>query len=239
MNLAIFSLIYLCILRLLYFPIFGDLSTLASGGTSVIFGLTLSSIFKVDNSTLFIILYSILLFFISVFTENENFFLVLISFFETLTPFIILGTISTTNFKNYVKRNIFFFKRGIILLVSILLFGQLLNLIGFPLPSLANVPITEELIGKFNTDFSVTSFVGSSAPYSLCLSFLLISLQILYPKFYTQFFIFGIFILLFSFSRLGLATFIVFNLIMLVSNLIRFIEIGNLRLNKNLSFIAY
>ena len=239
MNLTIFSLIYLSILRLLYLPFFGGLSSLVSGGTSVILGLILLYVFKVDNSTLFIIPYSILLFFLTLFSADKSFFLVILSFFETLTPFLIIGVISSSNFKNYVNRNINFFKKGIILLFSILLFGQFLNLIGFPLPSLYDIPIVAEFQGKFSTNSRITSFVGTSGPFSLCMAFLLISLQILYSKYYSLIFIFGTLILLFSFSRLALASFIIFNFFNFIPIFIRFVTSKNLKIRKDLFFYLF
>ena len=236
MKFAIFSLIYLSILRVLYIPIFGDSSSVVSGALSVILGFILLFRFKVDNSTLFIIPYSILLFFISLFTEYNSIFDILITFFETLTPFIIIGVICSSNFKLYVSNNILFFKKGIILLILILLLGHALNLIGVPIPDLGNVALTTELVDTFNTKTRISSFVGTSGPYSLCISFLLISLQILYPRFFPQICILGTIILLFTFSRLGLALFIVFNSIYLIQYSIGFLGIQNLKIRKSTFF---
>ena len=233
MKFAIFSLIYLSILRVFYIPFFGDLSSAVSGGLSVILGLILLFRFKVDNSTLFVIPYSILLFFISLFTEYENFVDIFITFFETLTPFIIIGVICSFNFKRYVNKNILFFKKGIILLILILLIGHALNLLGVPLPDLGNVALTPDLVDTFNTKTRISSFVGTSGPYSLCISFLLITLQILYPQFFSQIFILGTLILLFSFSRLGLALFIVFNSTSLIQYSIGIFRKQNLKIRKN------
>ena len=236
MKFAIFSLIYLSILRVAYIPFLGDRSAIVSGAISVILGLILLLKFKVDNSTLFIIPYSILLFFISIFFEYENFVGILISFFETLTPFIVIGVICSSNFKRYVYRNILFFKKGIILLILILLFGQLLNLIGVPLPDTGNIALAKELEDTFNTQTRVSSFVGTSGPYSLCISFLLITLQILYSRFFAQIFTLGTLILLFSFSRLGLAIFILFNSIYLIQYLIGIFRRQNLKIRKDIFF---
>tara|TARA_B100000161_G_scaffold264922_1_gene239343 strand:+ start:1558 stop:2757 length:1200 start_codon:yes stop_codon:yes gene_type:complete len=236
MNFVIFSLIYLSILRVLYIPLFGDLSVIVSGAVSVIFGLILLFKFKVDNSTLFIIPYSFLLFFISIFQKYESFFDIFISFFETLTPFIVIGVISSSNFKRYFNKNIVFFKKGIIFLILILLLGHALNLLGFPLGDLGNVALVSDLQDKFFTNTRVSSFVGTSGPYSLCISFLLISLQILYPKFLPTIFLFGTLILLLSFSRLGLATFIIFNFTKFIQYSIGIFTRQNLKIRKNSFF---
>ena len=233
MKFAILTLIYLSILRVFYIPIFGDSSSVVSGALSVILAFVLLFRFKVDNSTLFIIPYSILLFFISLFTEYPSIVDISITFFETLTPFVVIGVICSSNFKRYVNKNILFFKKGIILLILILLLGHAFNLIGIPLPDLGNVPLIDDLQDTFNTQTRVSSFVGTSGPYSLCISFLLISLQIFYPKFFFQILILGTLILLLSFSRLGLALFVTFNFIYLIQYLIGLIRRQNLKIRKN------
>jgi len=93
-------------------------------------------------------------------------------------------------------------------------------------------------MGQFAFRQRITSFVGSPGPYSLSLTYLLISLQILKPKIFFPIFILGFIFQLFSFSRLGLAIFIIFNFTVFIFEFIKVINIKNGLIKKKTVFLS-
>ena len=87
-----------------------------------------------------------------------------------------------------------FLKKIILFFILLLLLGHFLNLIGVPLPNISETPIAgwgaqnvdQDSIEKIR--FRVSSFVGTSGPYSLTMAYLTISYAILNPK--SKFYIF-------------------------------------------------
>ena len=182
MNLVIILLSYLSILRLFYFPFFEYNSVYATAITSIILSIIFAVFFRIDKSKLIIIFYSLLLFILNLFTPDISFNYKIITYFETITPFLLLGSVSSSRFSKYLRNNIKFFRNGIIFLILILLIGHLIEFLGYPLPKVNSTPLTEEISQDFSFSDRIASFVGVAGPYSLSLNYLLISLQILIPK---------------------------------------------------------
>ena len=149
---------------------------------------------------------------------------------ETVTPYIIIGSFCINRVRTKLSLTRNFVLRLVVLLLSILIFGQILTLIGIELPVIWGVPLTTELSQVIEfTRFRVSSFVGTSGPFSMALTYLLISLQILLPNRFFLIAILGTILEIISFSRLGLILFLTFNLIFLFPYLIKRL---NLRINK-------
>ena len=233
MNLVINLLIYLSILRLIYYPFFGPQSVIASAIASILLSVILATNFQIDKSKLIIIFYSLLLFVLNLFSPigslNDKF----IGFFETVTPFLVLGSVSSSKFLNYLRNNINFFKNSLIFLILILLTGHLIEFLGVPLPKITETPLTTELGKQFLLTNRIASFVGGSGPYSLSLTYLLISLQILNPKSFFWIFLLGLTALFFSFSRLGLFIFLIFNFTIFIIEFFKSINFKNGLINKS------
>ena len=238
MKLVINSLIYLSILRLIYFPFFGRASTYATAIASILLAAILVAYFKIDKSKLIIVFYSLLLLILNLFAPETSFNFKIISYFETITPFLLLGSISSSGFSKYVRKNIKFFKNGIILLLLILLIGHLIEFLGYPLPKVNEAYLTRELVQQFSIRFRIGSFVGVAGPYALSLTYLLISLQIFKPKISFPIFIFGFITLLYSFSRLGLTIFLIFNVTVFLLELLKVLNFKNGLIKKRALFIS-
>ena len=238
MNLAIITLMYCSILRIVFFPIFSNRSHLPAAAASILLSIILYIFFNIDKSKLIIFYYSILLFILNIFALKSNIRILSISYLETMTPFLLLGVVSSKNFALYLKNNLAFFVKSIVWLLTILLFGHLLDLNGFPLPRLASIPLSNELLGKFSTASRVSSFVGTSGPYSLSLCYLFISLQLLKPRFFYPIFFLGSLVLIFSFSRLALAVFLIFNLTVGFLEFFKIFNFKNNLINKQKFFIV-
>ena len=234
MNILLTTLIYLSILRISYYPVFGERASVFSGFLSILLSFILFISFKLTNSTKIIVYYSIILLFVTFSSNNSNLNINFIGFLETITPYLIIGITSSFYFIQYSKKYIKFFRKSVIYLLFILLFGQILNLLGVPLPSLVDIPISGELKGLTLNSFRVTSFVGTSGPYAMTLNYLLIALQIANPKYFIQIFFTGCLILLFTFSRLGLAIFIIYNLIYFILKFLSGFNSNLFYIRKNL-----
>ena len=131
MNLVIILLIYLSILRLIYLPFFGPAQSItASAIASILLSGILFLYFRIDKSKLLIIFYSLLLFILNLFTPDISFNNKIISYVETITPFLLLGSVSSSRFLKFLRNNIKFFQNGIIFLILILLIGHLIEFLG-------------------------------------------------------------------------------------------------------------
>ena len=238
MKLVIILLSYLSILRLIYFPFLGVNSIYATAISSILLSGILVVYFKIDKSKLIIIFYSLLLFILNLFTPDISFNYKIISYFETITPFLLLGSVSSSRFSKFLRNNIKFFQNGIIVLILILLIGHLIEFLGFPLPKVNSTPLTEGIGQEFVFSSRITSFVGVAGPYSLSLTYLLISLQILKPKNFFLIFILGFIPLLYSFSRLGLSIFIIFNFTVFIFEFLKVINIKNSLIKKRTLFVS-
>ena len=238
MNLVIILLSYLSILRLFYFPFFEYNSVYATAITSIILSIIFAVFFRIDKSKLIIIFYSLLLFILNLFTPDISFNYKIITYFETITPFLLLGSVSSSRFSKYLRNNIKFFRNGIIFLILILLIGHLIEFLGYPLPKVNSTPLTEEISQDFSFSDRIASFVGVAGPYSLSLNYLLISLQILIPKIFFLIFILGFIPLLYSFSRLGLSIFVIFNFTVFIFEFLKVINIKNGLIKKRALFVS-
>ena len=143
--------------------------------------------FNIDKSKVIIICYSLILYILNLVSFGTSLDLKIVSFFETITPFILLGSVTSKRFLDYLRNNFKFFKNALIILILILLFGHLIQLLGFPLPVISGTPLTKEMSDSFIVSNRITSFIGVSGPYSLSICYLLIALQILKPKIFYQF----------------------------------------------------
>ena len=226
MNLLIISLIYFSILRLIFLPFAGSNSHWVTAIFSIVLAGIIFTFFNIDKSKLIIIYYSLILFILNLFTFRTNIDLKIVSFFETLTPYILLGSITSKRFVGYLRNNIKFFKNALIILILILLFGHLIQLLGFPLPVIKGTPLTKEISNSFLVSNRITSFIGVSGPYSLSICYLLIALQILKPKIFYPIFIFGSIAQLLSFSRLGLTIFLIFNFTIFLFELLEILTLS-------------
>ena len=226
MNLLIISLIYLSILRLMYLPFAGSNSHWVSAIFSILLAGIMFVFFKIDKSKVIIIYYSLILYILNLVSFGTSLDLKIVSYFETITPFILLGSVTSKRFLDYLRNNIKFFKNALIILILILLFGHLIQLLGFPLPSISGTPLTKEISDSFIVNVRITSFVGVSGPYSLSICYLLIALQILKPKIFYPIFIFGSIAQLLSFSRLGLTIFLIFNFTIFLFELLEILSLS-------------
>ena len=238
MKLVIILLSYLSILRLIYFPFLGVQSIYATAISSILLSGILVVYFKIDKSKLIIIFYSLLLFILNLFTPDTSFNYKVISYFETITPFLLLGSVSSSRFSKFLRNKIKFFQNGIIFLIFILLIGHLIEFLGYPLPKVNATPLTEAISEDFSLKSRIASFVGVAGPYSLSLSYLLISLQILKPKIFFLIFTLGTIPLLYSFSRLGLAIFFIFNFTVFIFEFLKIISIKNGLIKKRGLFVS-
>ncbi len=238
MKLVIILLSYLSILRLFYFPFLGVNSIYATAISSILLSVIFAIYFRIDKSKLIIIFYSLLLFILNLFTPDISFNFKIITFFETITPFLLLGSVSSSRFSKFLRNNIKFFQNGIIFLILILLIGHLIEFLGYPLPKVNATPLTEEISQDFSFSDRIASFVGVAGPYSLSLTYLLISLQILIPKIFFLIFILGFIPLLYSFSRLGLSIFLIFNFSVFIFEFLKVINIKNGLIKKRTVFVA-
>ena len=110
MSLVLILLIYLSILRLIYLPFFGPgQSITASAVASILLSGILFLYFRIDKSKLIIIFYSLLLFILNLFTPDISFNNKIISYVETITPFLLLGSVSSSRFLKFLRNNIKFF----------------------------------------------------------------------------------------------------------------------------------
>ena len=160
MNLVIVSFIYLSILRLIFYPFVGNFSHWASAIFSVLLASILFIFFNIDKSKLLIICYSLILYILNLVSYGTNLDLKIVSLFETITPYILLGSVSSKRFVKYLKNNINFFKNGSIILLLILLIGHLIQLLGFPLPQISGTPLSSEIRNQFAANTRIGSFVG-------------------------------------------------------------------------------
>ena len=237
MNLLIISIIYLSILRLIYLPFAGSYSHWVSAIFSILLAGIIFVFFNIDKSKLFIIFYSLILYILNLISFRTNLDLKIVSYFETITPYILLGSVTSKRFVGYLRNNIKFFKKALVILILILLIGHLIQLLGFPLPIIQGTPLTDEIGDQFIIENRITSFIGVSGPYALSLCYLLISLQILKPKIFYQIFIFGSIALLFSFSRLGLTIFLIFNFIIILFELFKILNFKSFLIKKRIIYI--
>ena len=237
MNLLIISLIYLSIIRLIYFPFAGHNSHWVTAIFSILLAGIMFVFFKIDKSKVIIICYSLILYILNLVSFGTSLDLKIVSYFETITPFILLGSVTSKRFLDYLRNNIKFFKNALIILIIILLFGHLIQLLGFPLPVIKGTPLTKEISNSFLVSNRITSFIGVSGPYSLSICYLLIALQILKPKIFYPIFIFGSIAQLLSFSRLGLTIFLIFNFTIILFELFKILSFKNGLIKKQVMSI--
>ena len=124
MNLLIISLIYLSVLRLMYLPFAGSNSHWVSAIFSILLAGIMFVFFKIDKSKVIIICYSLILYILNLVSFGTSLDLKIVSYFETITPFILLGSVTSKRFLDYLRNNIKFFKNALIILILILLFGS-------------------------------------------------------------------------------------------------------------------
>ena len=215
MAILFILLVYLSILRLIYYPIFFQASSSVGAAFSILLAFYLTINIRYKDFTLIIVGYSVLLTFLSIFLPEFDLITLTISYLETITPYLVIGAVANKDFMNFINSNFKLYYKSLIFLLLVLLSGHFLNLIGFPLPSLVDIPLASDLQGIFKTSSRINSFVGTPGPYAICVNYIFISLQILNPNLYLPILIVGSLVLIFSFSRLALFLFLVYNIIYL------------------------
>ena len=204
------ALLVLSLLRLIWYPfVGGDISSLASGASSILLALFLFFSTSIPR-TLYLIVVISLIFLPSSFLYLDPVF-ILPAYLETISPYILISFFALPSklFKSF-QISVPFVFRLINILFWFLVFGQLLQLLGFQLPVVSETPISADLLGKFSVTTRITSFVGSSGPFSFSLAFL--SLAIFYLQGAKKLYIiyFALLLQILSFSRAGFAVLLVF-----------------------------
>ena len=143
------ALLVLSLLRLIWHPfVGGDISSLASGASSILLALFLFFSTSIPR-TLYLIVVISLIFLPSSFLYLDPVF-ILPAYLETISPYILISFFALLSklFKSF-QISVPFVFRLINILFGILVFGQLLQLFGFQLPVVSETPISADLLGKF------------------------------------------------------------------------------------------
>lgn len=204
-----YFLLFFSIFRVFLIPIGGmsKASTIA-GALNILLALQVLFYSRLNINVFLLIAYAIVMVipsFLGGLDSSE----IIISFLETISPYLIITASTSIMFIKKIGITIPKLKKFIILVTLLLLLGHFLSLIGVPIPSLFKVPIATW--GSDNTgsamlqkiDGRISSFVGTSGPYSLSIAYLFISLSILYKNNKFLILFIGSVVQVLSFSRIG------------------------------------
>ena len=227
---AIYILLFFCIFRVVFVPLVGtSYASIASGFFSIIIAFIFTFLLRDQIDLLILKVYSVVMLLPLFFTDGlyyqflynfccirPTFIKICIAFLETITPFIVIRGFSNKNIINKLMIKKDSLNKIILFFILLLLLGHILNLIGVPLPRISETPISDW--GAQNVDedsierikFRVSSFIGTSGPYSLSMAYLTISYAILNPnrKFYI--FLIGFLVQIASFSRSGFVILLIY-----------------------------
>ena len=219
LNRALFvGLFFFAICKLFSFVVIGNYANIFSGSCSVLFAFLLLARIKPNNTLSLILIYSLILCTLSFFALDV--FEVAIGFTETISPYIILACCLNRKLIQSFGLSEPFLKRFIFILYILLVAGALLQLLGLPLPVMKTQALLENQTSTFVSS-RLTSFVGTSGPFAMSLSYLSIGLFASFPAFRIPIFVFTNLVQLVSFSRSGLAIFNVFIVFYVASSIIK------------------
>ena len=192
-----------------------------------------------DNSQLFFLkFYSIIMLIPILFFEKSNFINAGIGYVETMTPILMFSAFSSYRVIKKFNFDIKFVRNLIFFLLFILIAGHIMTFAGINIPAIETTPLSTWDTGNIDINkvstirTRISSFVGTSGPYSISLAYLFIALSIVLPKYKNPILFFGIIVEILSFTRSGLAIIIVYFFFSNFLNSYKLINFNLFRLSK-------
>tara|TARA_B100000212_G_scaffold342082_1_gene327497 strand:- start:3041 stop:4261 length:1221 start_codon:yes stop_codon:yes gene_type:complete len=240
----IYLLLFFSIFRSFLIPLVGvTYASLAAGFINILLAGFIAFWVK-DTFYLFIIKVFSILMLLPTFFSALPLWKICAGYLETISPYIILTGATNIRFLRKIEISIKDFENIILIFISILLLGHFLSLIGFELPSLSSVPISTWGAESIDTQIvekikgRVSSFVGSSGPYSMSIAYLFIAYAILNSSNKAKIIFLGLIVQILSFSRSGFVLLLVYLFFEYLPKTMEYISASKIKLSFK-SFFGY